>query len=111
GVRRGGGAAGGGGGTGRRRMKLGGGARGGRPTAISASRQFSVKRITTAIARRTRERAGETKAICKKPVVVSTSPVSRERIPPVFISQRRGNGRCRRRSYRARRKESITRVL
>ena len=40
-----------------------------------------------AITRRMIESDGETIAICKRPVVVSTSPVRRERMPPVFMSQ------------------------
>jgi hypothetical protein len=55
-------------------------------SAASASRQFSVKSTVAAISSRITETAGETSAIWSSPVVVSTSPVSRERIPPVFMS-------------------------
>src|SRR5712692_9426730 len=33
-------------------------------------------------------------AICMRPVVVSMSPVRRDRMPPVFMSQSRDSGRC-----------------
>ena len=57
------------------------------------------------------ERAGDTMAICNKPVVVSTSPVSRDRMPPVFMSHSFGRGRCNSRSNNDRRSASMTRVL
>ena len=50
-------------------------------------------------------------AICISPVVVSTSPVSRDRMPPVFMSHSFGKGRCSRRSNSARRSASITCVF
>ena len=77
-------------------------------SAVTASRQFSVKRITTAISRRTTEIEGEMIASCRRPVVVSTSPVIRDRMPPVFMSQSVGSGRCNRRSKSDRRSVSIT---
>ena len=61
--------------------------------------------------RRMTERAGDTMAICNRPVVVSTSPDSRDRMPPVFMSHNFGNGRCSNRSNRDRRSASMTRVL
>ena len=67
-------------------------------SAINASRQFSVNRMPTAMTSRMIEMAGETIAICKRPVVVSTSPVRRERMPPVFMSHSFGSGRCSSRS-------------
>ena len=79
--------------------------------AISASRQFSVSRTPIAMNSRMTEIAGETIAICSRPVVVSTSPVSRERMPPVFMSHSFGSGRCSSRSNSDRRSDSITRVL
>ena len=79
--------------------------------AVSASRQFNVISTLTAIIRRTTEIEGDTSAICSSPVVVSTSPVSRERMPPVFMSQSRGKGRCSKRSNNERRSESITRTF
>ena len=57
------------------------------------------------------EIAGETIAICNSPVVVSTSPVSRDRMPPVFMSHSLGSGRCNNRSNSERRSESITRTF
>ena len=54
---------------------------------------------------------GDRTAICSSPVVVSTSPVMRERIPPVFMSHSLGSGRCRSRSNNDRRSESMTRVF
>jgi hypothetical protein len=80
-------------------------------SAVSASRQFSVNSTTTAMASRITEIAGETMAICRRPVVVSTSPVIRDRMPPVFMSQSFGSGRCSRRSKSDRRSVSITRVF
>ncbi len=65
----------------------------------------------TAMTSRMIESDGDTIAICKRPVVVSTSPVSRERMPPVFMSQSLGSGRCSSRSNSARRSESMTRTL
>ena len=61
--------------------------------AVSANRQFSAISTTTAMTRRMSETAGETIAICISPVVVSTSPVRRDRIPPVFMSHSFGSGR------------------
>ena len=80
-------------------------------SAVSASRQFTTTRIPTAMPRRSRDSSGDTTAICSSPVVVSTSPVSRERMPPVFMSHRRGSGRWRRRSNSERRSDSMTRVF
>ena len=57
------------------------------------------------------EMAGDTIAICSRPVVVSTSPVRRDRMPPVFMSQSFGSGRCSSRSNSDRRSESITRTF
>ena len=37
--------------------------------------------------------AGDTMASCSRPVVVSTSPVMRDRMPPVFMSHSRGSGK------------------
>ena len=54
--------------------------------------------MITAMTSRSAEIAGETIAIWSSPVVVSTSPVMRDRMPPVFMSHRRGSGRCSRRS-------------
>ena len=54
---------------------------------------------------------GETIAICSRPVVVSTSPVRRDRMPPVFMSQSFGSGRCSSRSNSERRSDSMTRVF
>ena len=79
--------------------------------AVSASRQFSASSTTTAMSRRMSERAGDTMAICSRPVVVSTSPVSRDRMPPVFMSQSFGSGRCSSRSKSDRRSDSMTRVF
>ncbi len=79
--------------------------------AISASRQLSSIRMPTAMSRRMIETAGETMAICKRPVVVSTSPVRRDRMPPVFMSHSLGSGRCSSRSNSERRSDSITRTL
>ena len=80
-------------------------------SAVSASRQFSTIRMVTAMISRRSEMLGETTAICSRPVVVSTSPVSRERMPPVFISQSFGSGRWSSRSKSDRRSESMTRVF
>ena len=79
--------------------------------AIIASRQFSEIRMNRAITRRTTEVEGDTIAICSRPVVVSTSPVSRDRMPPVFMSHSRGSGRCTSRSKIDRRSDSITRTF
>ena len=54
--------------------------------AVRARRQLSAIRTDTAITRRITESDGETTAICSRPLVVSTSPVSRDRMPPVFMS-------------------------
>ena len=77
-------------------------------SAVSASRQLSVSSTTTAMSRRMTETAGETTAICSSPVVVSTSPVRRDRMPPVFMSHSFGSGRCSSRSKSARRSDSMT---
>jgi len=44
--------------------------------AVRASCQFSATRMTMAMTNRITEIAGDTIAICSRPVVVSTSPVS-----------------------------------
>ena len=80
-------------------------------SAVSARRQFRTSSTVTAMVRRTTESAGETTAICSRPLVVSTSPVSRDRMPPVFMSHSRGSGRCSSRSNSERRSESMTRTL
>ena len=77
-------------------------------SAVNASRQFIVVRMTIATRSRTIDRAGDTIASWRRPVVVSTSPVKRERIPPVFISQSLGSGRFSSRSKSDRRSDSIT---
>ena len=79
--------------------------------AVNASRQFSVSSTTTAMIRRMTEMAGDTMAICNRPVVVSTSPVRRDRMPPVFMSHSFGNGRCSSRSKSDRRSDSMTRTF
>jgi hypothetical protein len=78
---------------------------------VSASRQFRTIRTVTAITRRINEMDGDTMAICRSPVVVSTSPVSRDRMPPVFMSHSFGNGRCSSRSNNDRRSVSMTRAF
>ena len=80
-------------------------------SAVSASRQFSVSSTPTAMISRMTEIAGETTAICSSPVVVSTSPVSRDRMPPVFMSHSFGSGRCSSRSNSDRRSDSMTRTF
>ena len=80
-------------------------------SAVSAKRQFNWSRMTKAMTSRTTETAGETMASCINPVVVSTSPVIRDKIPPVFMSQTFGKGRRRRRSNNARRSASINRTF
>ena len=79
--------------------------------AVNARRQFSSSSTTTAMTRRMVEMAGDTMAICNSPVVVSTSPVRRDRMPPVFMSHSLGNGRCSRRSNNDRRSDSMTRTF
>ena len=79
--------------------------------AISASRQFSASSTATAMTSRTAEMVGDTMASCRRPVVVSTSPVRRDRMPPVFISQSRGSGRCSNRSNSDRRSDSMTLIF
>ena len=79
--------------------------------AASASRQFSAVSTTTAMTSRMTDTDGDTMAICSSPVVVSTSPVSRDRMPPVFMSHSFGSGRCSSRSNRDRRSASMTRVF
>ena len=79
--------------------------------AVNASRQFSENSTTTAISSRTTEIDGEMIASCSRPVVVSTSPVIRDRMPPVFMSHSVGSGRCSRRSKSDRRSASITWVF
>ena len=80
-------------------------------SAVTASRQFSTNRIPSATASRMMETAGETIAICNNPVVVSTSPVRRDRMPPVFMSHTVGSGRCRSRRKSERRSDSMTRTF
>ncbi len=79
--------------------------------AMSASRQLSTTRMQIAKTSRMMDTAGDTIAICNRPVVVSMSPVRRDRMPPVFMSHSRGSGKCNRRSNSARRNESITFVF
>jgi hypothetical protein len=76
--------------------------------AVSASRQLSDIRMAIAMMRRIIDSDGDTTAICSSPLVVSTSPVSRDRMPPVFMSHSFESGKCRRRSNNDRRSESIT---
>ena len=71
-------------------------------SAINANRQFSVNSTPTAMTSRISEMDGETMAICNRPVVVSTSPVRRDRMPPVFMSQSFDSGRCSSRSNKDR---------
>ena len=80
-------------------------------SAVSASCQLSENRMMTAITSRTSEIAGDMIAICSSPVVVSTSPVMRDRMPPVFMSHSRGSGRCSSLSKSARRSDSMMRVF
>jgi hypothetical protein len=80
-------------------------------SAVSARRQFSAISTATAMISRMIDTVGDTMAICMSPVVVSTSPVSRERMPPVFMSQSFGSGRCSRRSNSDRRSVNITRAF
>ena len=80
-------------------------------SAVNASRQFSNVRMVTAVISRINDTDGEMTAICSSPLVVSTSPVSRDRIPPVFMSHSLGSGRWSMRSNRARRSDSMTRML
>jgi hypothetical protein len=63
-------------------------------SAVNASRQFSASSTTIAISSRMIDTAGDTIAICMRPVVVSMSPVRRDRMPPVFMSHSRESGRC-----------------
>jgi hypothetical protein len=79
--------------------------------AMRASRQFKLTSTTTATPSRISEIAGDTTASCNNPVVVSTSPVSRDRMPPVFMSHSRGRGRFNNRSNNARRNDSMTRTF
>jgi hypothetical protein len=80
-------------------------------SAVNASRQFSEKRIATANSRRMSDSAGDISAICMSPDVVSTSPVNLEMMPPVFMSQSLGSGRCSSRSNNDRRSVSMTRTF
>ena len=66
--------------------------------ASSASRQFSASSTPRATRSRITEMVGEIIAICSSPVVVSTSPVRRDRMPPVFMSHNLGSGRWSNRS-------------
>ena len=77
-------------------------------SAVSASRQLSDIRTPMAMISRITDSDGEMTAICSRPLVVSTSPVSRDRMPPVFMSHSLGSGRCRSRSKSDRRSDSIT---
>ena len=79
--------------------------------AVKASRQFSAVRMPMATISRMTDTEGEMSAICNSPVVVSTSPVMRERMPPVFISHSFGSGRWSSRSNNVRRNESMTSTL
>ena len=80
-------------------------------SAVSASRQLSDSSTPTAMISRMTESDGETIAICSRPVVVSTSPVRRDRMPPVFMSHSFGSGRCSSRSNSERRSDSMTRMF
>jgi hypothetical protein len=80
-------------------------------SAVNASRQFSNVRMVTAVIRRINDTDGEMTAICSRPLVVSTSPVRRDRIPPVFMSHSFGRGRWSMRSNKERRSDSMTRML
>ena len=79
--------------------------------AIIARRQFSASSTPIAMNSRMNEMVGETMAPCSRPVVVSTSPVRRERMPPVFMSHSFGSGKWSSRSKSERRSDSITWVL
>ena len=79
--------------------------------AVKASRQLSANRMPTAMPRRRSAIEGDTIAICRKPVVVSTSPVSRDRMPPVFMSWSFASGRWSMRPNSVRRSASIRRVF
>ena len=79
--------------------------------AVNANRQFSASSNPTAMIRRMIEMAGDMMAICKRPVVVSTSPVRRDRMPPVFMSQSLGSGRCSSRWKSDWRSDNITRTF
>ena len=79
--------------------------------AIKARRQLSVSNSPMATNSLITEMTGDMKANCSRPVVVSTSPVSRERMPPVFMSQSFGSGRWSNRSNNERRNESMTFTL
>ena len=80
-------------------------------SATSASCQFSTNSTVTAINKRMTEIDGETMAICSRPVVESTSPESRDRIPPVFMSHSFASGSRSSRSNSERRSDNITRVF
>ena len=67
-------------------------------SAVRASRQFREARMAKATTSRMTDTEGEMRAICNRPVVVSTSPEMRERMPPVFMSHSFGMGRLRSRS-------------
>ena len=56
-------------------------------SAVMASRQFKKNRMVTAIKSRSSDRLGDTTASCNRPEVVSMSPLRREMIPPVFMSE------------------------
>ena len=62
-------------------------------SAINDRRQLSDVRMTIAMSNRIAEIVGDTTASCSNPVVVSTSPVNRDRMPPVFMSHSFGSGR------------------
>ena len=80
-------------------------------SAVNASRQLSVSSTTMAMMRRMMDTAGDTSAICIRPVVVSMSPVRRERMPPVFMSHSRDSGKWSSRWKSACRNDSITRTF
>jgi len=79
--------------------------------AVRASRQFSASSTPTAMTSRRTEMAGDTIAICSRPVVVSTSPVRRDRMPPVFMSHSLGRARCSNRWYNDRRSARMARTF
>ena len=80
-------------------------------SATNASCQFSTNSTVTAMTNRMTEIDGDTIAICNRPVVESTSPESRDKMPPVFMSHSVDSGKRSKRSNSERRSDSMTRVL
>ena len=66
--------------------------------AVTANRQFRKNRIVTAMTSRRAASPGEITASCSNPEVVSTSPLRRAMMPPIFSSESFCKGRYRRRS-------------